>query len=64
MIQNNYVFWERKYPEYSDTGILILSEDELNKKIQFYYPKQRFCTKRDIVYIGMNVQLILDFLQQ
>ena len=54
-------YWREKYPAYSAEGVRRISEEEANDVSKFYFGGHY---KEDIVYTGLNVQYVLQFMLQ
>jgi len=54
-----YTFWEEKYPEYYEGGVRELKDEELADDDMFWWKN-----KHDIVYEGLNVQMVKAFVGQ
>jgi hypothetical protein len=56
-IRHLYTWWQEKYIDYFENGTRALSDDEKKDTIQFHHTNDR-----DIIYEGLNVNLVLAFL--
>ena len=54
-------FWLWNYPEYFEVGTSILTEEEIQNEMLFYHPEVRNFNGRDVVYEGLNVDMVLAF---
>ena len=60
---NHFItFLQEEYPEYYRIGTRELSSEEINDEMNFYFPSQRNWTGRDLIYSGINFQIVLAFL--
>jgi hypothetical protein len=50
-------WWRAEYPAYFEVGTRVLSEEERNNQMMFY-----FGSTRDIVYEGLRVDMVLAFM--
>ena len=55
------IFWRENYPEYFEVGTRVITQEEVDNDMLFYYPRQKNYMKRDLVYQGINVNLVLAF---
>ena len=61
-INHLILWWQEHYPSYYEVGTRVIPQEELENEMLFYYPKQRNYIGRDIIYRGLNVDLVLAYL--
>ena len=56
-IRHIYRWWMEAYPEYFEQGAYVLSDDQKRDRVAFHHTNER-----DLIYSGLNVQMVKSFL--